>query len=275
MYAHNLKAVVLGTINGNGHDHFDDANDHSSVLPDHRPVNTRSDFARVDQSQPQEVEKLVVEDNKSILSPKARVFTPVIPAAVEDSREHLTTFQTWGAPEARFKPGKRSFVPVQPNMFSSDVLLACQIRRIIIRGLPIAWATPSKVLSLIYGGNVERVFITENGTAHVLFCDHDACQAFYEKYPNGIVLDKEKRQVVFVEMGCEVDVISSQLSFNLSVGATRVVRAVGVDMNLSMGQLLKQAAGNGRKVERIIDSYAPEEVPYHVSFAQAPFSLVI
>ena len=140
------------------------------------------------------------------------------------------------------------------------LFLASRVRRIILRGLPATWCTPAKVLSLVHGGNIESVHVHGNGTAHILFCEHEACQAFYDKYPNGIDLDKERRITVFVEMGKEVDVVSSQLSFNLSVGSTRAVRAVGVDMNASMAQLYNMACGSGRKVEKILDSYVPGDV---------------
>ncbi|GLB13734.1 hypothetical protein AtubIFM61612_001146 [Aspergillus tubingensis] len=156
---------------------------------------------------------------------------------VED-RENLTTFKSWGTPAARDKPASR-------------------VRRIILRGLPATWCTPAKVLSLVHGGNIESVHVHGNGTAHILFCEHEACQAFYDKYPNGIDLDRERRITVFVEMGKEVDVVSSQLSSNLSVGSTRAVRAVGVDMKASMAQLYNMACGSGRKVEKILDSYVP------------------
>ncbi|GFF90346.1 LOW QUALITY PROTEIN: hypothetical protein IFM47457_08459 [Aspergillus lentulus] len=168
-------------------------------------------------------------------------------AVVEEDRENLTTFKSWGTPVARDKP-------------------AAQVRRVIIKGLPSAWSTPAKVLSLIHGGMVESIHITPTGNqAHILFCDHEACKAFFDKYPNGIDIDKEKRKTVFVEMGKEVDVISSQLSFNLSIGSTRVVRAVGVSMNINMGELLKLAGTNNRKVEKIVDSCVPGE-PRNVVF---------
>lgn len=140
------------------------------------------------------------------------------------------------------------------------LVLASRVRRIILRGLPATWCTPAKVLSLVHGGNIESVHVHGNGTAHILFCEHEACQTFYDKYPNGIDLDKERRITVFVEMGKEVDVVSSQLSFNLSVGSTRAVRAVGVDMNASMAQLYSMACGSDRKVEKILDSYVPGDV---------------
>jgi hypothetical protein len=113
---------------------------------------------------------------------------------------------------------------------------------------------------------VESIHISPAGNqAHVLFCDHEASKAFYDKYPNGIDIDKEKRKTVFVEMGKEVDVISSQLSFNLSIGSTRVVRAVGVSMNINMGELLKLAGANNRKVEKIVDCCVPGEVSWQPS----------
>ncbi|KAL5362846.1 cryptococcal mannosyltransferase 1-domain-containing protein [Aspergillus floccosus] len=164
----------------------------------------------------------------------------------EEDREHLTTFKTWGTPDVRDKP-------------------AAQVRRVILKGLPSSWSNPAKVLTLIHGGMVESVSITAAGNAHVVFCDADACKAFYNKYPNGIDLDKDRKTTVFVETGSEVDIVSSQLAFNLSVGATRVVRAVGADLGLSMIQLLQVASVQGRRVEKIIDHYVPGDAR-HVIF---------
>ncbi|KAL2000905.1 hypothetical protein VTN02DRAFT_2474 [Thermoascus thermophilus] len=163
------------------------------------------------------------------------------PAVEEESREHQTIFSSWGTPAHRDKP-------------------AAQVRRIIIRDLPPSWNTPSKVLSLIYGGAIESVSVAPSGnTAHVLFCSAEACKTYYDKYPNGIVLSRDTKQVVFVDMGKDVDVVSSQLSLSLGMGATRVVRVVGVDMHISMDDLLKVASSGPRKVEKILDSYAPGE----------------
>ncbi|KAE8134641.1 cryptococcal mannosyltransferase 1-domain-containing protein [Aspergillus pseudotamarii] len=158
----------------------------------------------------------------------------------KEDREYQTTFETWGTPELRDKPSAR-------------------VRRVLIRGLPTAWKTPARVLSLIHGGTIESISVTPSGTAQILFCDAEACKAFYDKYPNGIDLDQERKVTVFVEMGREVDVVSSQLSFSLSTGATRAVRAVGVDLGVTMHQLSDLAAGNHRKVEKILDSYVPGE----------------
>ena len=137
--------------------------------------------------------------------------------------------------------------------------LASQVRRIILTGLPSTWATPTKVLSLIHGGAIEKVSITPSGNAHVLFCEHEDCKAFYDKYPNGIGIGPHN---VFVEMGQEVDVVSSQLTLNRSVGSTRVVRAVGVDLGITMVELNQLASGSNRKVEKILDNYSPDEVRF-------------
>ncbi|KKK12671.1 hypothetical protein ARAM_006322 [Aspergillus rambellii] len=166
--------------------------------------------------------------------------TPVTEGNVkqEEDRENMITFSSWGTPAVRDKA-------------------AAQVRRIIIKGLPPSWGAPDKVLSLIHGGLIENVSITPSGNAHVLFCEHSACKAFYDKYPNGIVLDKERKLSVFVDMGTQVDVVSSNLSFNLSVGSTRVVRAVGVDMEITMTNLFEIASANNRRVEKIVDTFVP------------------
>ncbi|KAL5334534.1 hypothetical protein BJX70DRAFT_402508 [Aspergillus crustosus] len=168
------------------------------------------------------------------------------PRAYENDREHLTTFPSWGTPAVRNKP-------------------AAHIRRVVLKGLPVSWATPDKVLSLVYGGVIESVSITPAGNAHILFCDPDACKAFYKRYPNGIDLDKERKLAVFVDLGEDIDVISSQLSHSLSVGSTRVVRAVGVELDVTMNDLVKIATASSRKVEKIVDAYVPGS-PRSVNF---------
>ncbi|KAL4901904.1 hypothetical protein BDW74DRAFT_181346 [Aspergillus multicolor] len=190
-----------------------------------------------------------VEADESLAPPQSSIVDSVVlipkteeqqPEAeqVRKNCEDLMTFQSWGAPEARDKP-------------------AAQVRRVIIKDLPSSWRSPDKVLSLVHGGLIESVSVTSTGNAHVLFCDAAACKAFYEKYPNGIDLDKERKLTVFVDLGQDVDVVSSQLSFSLAAGASRVVRAVGVEMNVTLGDLAKIATNGNRKVEKIIDTYVP------------------
>ncbi|KAL4732899.1 hypothetical protein BDV11DRAFT_176209 [Aspergillus similis] len=170
----------------------------------------------------------------SVLTPMSGEHQP----EVEQNRGDLTTFNSWGTPEARDKP-------------------AAQVRRVIIRDLPSSWRTPDKVLSLVHGGQIESVSITPSGNAHVVFCDAATCKSFYDKHPNGIDLNKERNLTVFVDLGREVDVVSSQLSFALSAGSTRVVRAVSMKINVTLAELVKLATGANRKLEKIIDTYVP------------------
>ncbi|KAL4998150.1 hypothetical protein BDV10DRAFT_167864 [Aspergillus recurvatus] len=171
----------------------------------------------------------------------------------------MMTLNSWGTPETRVKPG------ISPYLLFCALIanpldcftLAAQVRRVIIKNLPSSWRTPDKVLSLVHGGLIDGVSITPSGNAHVVFCDAAACKSFYDKYPNGIDLDKERKLTVFVDLGQEVDVVSSQLSFALSAGSTRVVRAVGVEMNVALAELVKLAVGANRKLEKIIDTYIP------------------
>lgn len=135
--------------------------------------------------------------------------------------------------------------------------LAAQVRRIILTGLPPAWANPSKALSLVHTGVIDKINVSPAGNAHIYFYDHNACKAFFDNHPNGIGIGSHN---VYVERGKEVDVVSSQLALNRSLGATRVLRAVGVDMDTTMIQLHQIASGQNRKVEKIVDSYSPGEV---------------
>lgn len=109
----------------------------------------------------------------------------------------------------------------------------------------------------MHGGQIESVSITPSGNAHVVFCDAAACKSFYDKHPNGIDLGMERNLAVFVDLGREVDVVSSQLSLALSAGSTRVVRAVGVNINVTLAELVKLATGANRRLEKIIDTYVP------------------
>ncbi|KAL4814239.1 hypothetical protein BDW67DRAFT_186971 [Aspergillus spinulosporus] len=139
---------------------------------------------------------------------------------VEQDRGDLMTLTSWGTPEARDRPGQTSCL----------------------------WCMADK----------SRVsLITPSGNAHVVFCHAAECKSFYDKHPNGINLDKERNLTVFVDLGREVDVVSSQLSLALSAGSTRVVRAVGVNINVTLTELVKLATGANRKLEKIIDTYVP------------------
>lgn len=173
----------------------------------------------------------------------------------EDDRVNQCYFKSWGTPAPRNKSSKSSNSWLRVAELTD--LLAARVRRIVLSGLPRSWANPSKVLSLVHGGAIERVNIVPSGKAHIYFCDPKACDAFYENYPNGIVIGSS---VVFVDRGRDVDVVGSQLTHNLSKGATRVISAVGFSMNTTMARLYQLANTHNSKVEKIVDNYIPDEV---------------
>lgn len=112
----------------------------------------------------------------------------------------------------------------------------------------------------MHGGALESFKLVKGSelasscTAVVTFTTGSAAQAYYEKYPNGLEFKfNTKRYVAFVEMGEKVDVISSLMRGYLESGATRVVRASGVEEDWAMRALRKMAEGKGRQVEAIID----------------------
>jgi hypothetical protein len=158
---------------------------------------------------------------------------------VED-REHLKHFSSWGTPPPRNRPASR-------------------IRKIILSNLP-AGSDLTLVQSLVYGGAVESFdFMKPSKTsAWVIFVNADACDAFFEAHPNGIVFKNPKTcrdHVVYVGKGDVVDVVSSVLQAYLDCQASRVVRATGADEEWGMRALYKVAEAKNRKVEKIVDTY--------------------
>lgn len=137
-------------------------------------------------------------------------------------------------------------------------------RKVLLRGIPAWLNTPNKILSLVHGGRVESVSIFPSGTAaQVMFCNPAVCRRFFDLYPNGLeVTCGGNTGVVFVDMEKEPDVMSSRIREAIEqYDATRVLRAVGADMNLSMTKLVNLAEGGGLlKVEKIIDTYSPSAV---------------
>lgn len=157
-----------------------------------------------------------------------------------ENREHMIHFKSWGTPPARGKPRSR-------------------VRKVILTGLP-ASTDLTLVQSLISGGAIDTYSLSPVGhTAYVTFTTGDACDAFYDRYPNGIAFKNEgKSYTAFVDKAKEVDVVSGMLQGHLDCGATRCVRAVNVDEDWGMRALHRLAEGvkKNRKVEKIIDSFA-------------------
>ena len=117
---------------------------------------------------------------------------------VED-REHRQYFTSWGTPD---RERERKFV----HYFYSTMTdrSALRVRKVVLENLP-AGADLTFVQSLVSGGALENFMISETGSAFVVFTTGDACDAFYDKYPNGITFRyKGKQHTVFVEKDQDV-----------------------------------------------------------------------
>ncbi len=157
----------------------------------------------------------------------------------KENREHLKHFESWGTPEPRNRP-------------------AARIRKIILSNLPTD-SDLTLIQSLVYGGALESFNLTASKTSgYVIFVDPDACDAFFNAHPTGIVFKNPKTRrnhVVYVNKGQDVDVVSSVLRAYLDCQASRVVRATGADEDWGMRALYKLAESKNRKVEKIVDTY--------------------
>lgn len=71
-----------------------------------------------------------------------------------------------------------------------------------------------------------------------------------------------RKAVVFVDKWKDVDVVSSRLQESLRLGATRVVRGVGVDLGLNMQSLATLAEERKFRLENIIDVFDGITVSY-------------
>ncbi|EFR00128.1 hypothetical protein MGYG_03134 [Nannizzia gypsea CBS 118893] len=156
----------------------------------------------------------------------------------EEDREHLVTFKTWGTPAPRTASNAAP-------------------RRIILTNIPASLRSHSRVLALVHGGKIESVSVhPASQSAEIRFCAAADCKAFYDKYPNGIDFEYNgSRGTVFVDIGKEVDIVSSRLAECLDIGATRVVRAIGAPLSVSIGELVELIDAKKWQLEKIIDSY--------------------
>ncbi|KAM5476046.1 hypothetical protein MauCBS54593_000729 [Microsporum audouinii] len=162
----------------------------------------------------------------------------ITPVEEEEDREHMVTFKTWGTPAER------------PTSTAAP-------RRIILTGIPVSLRGQSRILSLVHGGRVESIAVhPASQAAEIRFCDAADCKAFYDKHPNGIDVDHNgSRGTVFVDIGKDVDIVSSRLVECLDIGATRVVRAIGAPLDVSIAQLVELIDSKKWQLEKIIDSY--------------------
>ncbi|KAK7897650.1 hypothetical protein LTR67_004280 [Exophiala xenobiotica] len=177
----------------------------------------------------------------------------------DEAREHRTHFKSWGAPTTRNKPKSR-------------------IRKVILTGLP-ATADLTLVQTLIHGGIVESMRLSPAGpesttaNAYVVFTSADACDKYYDRYPNGFdVRFQGKKYAVLVNKGEDVDVISGMMQGYIDCGATRVIKVSQVDEEWGIVALNKLAEGKNkvRQVETVLDAYRNGERTIHFRFANIP-----
>lgn len=157
----------------------------------------------------------------------------------EEEREHLQHFKSWGAPVPRHGPTAR-------------------VRKVILSNLP-ADSDLTLVQSLVYGGAIDTFHLSPSkNSAFVTFVTADACDAFFDAHPNGLVFKNPKtcrNHIVYIDKGQEVDVVSGILQAYLDCQASRVVRVTGADEDWGMRALYKLAESQSRKVETIVDKY--------------------
>lgn len=137
-------------------------------------------------------------------------------------------------------------------------------RRIILTNIPVYLRSQSRILALIHGGKIESVSVhPASQSAEIRFCSATDCKTFYDKHPNGIDFDYNGScGTVFVDIGKEVDIVSSRLVECLDIGATRIVRAVGAPVNVSIAQLVEMIDTRKWHLEKIIDSYEASTVSF-------------
>ena len=126
------------------------------------------------------------------------------------------------------------------------LVTAAQQRKVVIIGDP-EWHSsprPDFIASLVYGGPLEQIQCLINSAAVTFIYPEDAL-AFYEHTANGIVYEANAEVIRFAEVRMPIDPtpISSYVMDCFNQGATRSVRAIGVDVVMSINSLRLLAEG--------------------------------
>lgn len=159
-------------------------------------------------------------------------------------------FKAWPKSEARDTPGLFSSV-LMSVVTGADIFIAAEIRKVLIKNLPLN-ATTSFVVSIVFGGGLERIDV-KSGKAHVLFLHAKNCQIFYDATANGLDYEFEgQKGLAQVEKALDVDVLSSQVRTFIQLGFTRCVRAKDISSDLTAAKIRAKAAYKNRLVEEVI-----------------------
>ena len=175
----------------------------------------------------------------------------------EEDRETQSMFTSWGTPEVRDRPGKYTIHSLASGGVNTDK--ASQIRKVIIKGLP-KGSTAGFVASLVFGGPVEQIHMSDGATASVKFLHGADCKKFYDETSNGLVYGtypNGRERIVWVSLAKDVDVVGGMLRQWITSDFTRCVRAVPVDEDLGKEYLWKMASRKNRSVEGIEDGQNP------------------
>ncbi len=121
--------------------------------------------------------------------------------------------------------------------------------------------TPKSVASLIFNAAIDTFNVapatTNSSRAEVTFTTGEGCLAYYNSTPNGLCVKLGSEIItVMVDLHTEVSPVSSQLQELLGKGATRCVRAVGVDKEwnlLGLGRVAEGTKRQLRRLEHIVD----------------------
>ncbi|KAL8927433.1 MAG: hypothetical protein Q9208_002238 [Pyrenodesmia sp. 3 TL-2023] len=164
--------------------------------------------------------------------------------------------------------------PTQPKSVERAPRSAAKHRRIVLMGLPES-STPSFVASLVYGGPLESVRITDGKVAFVTFLRPEDAMRYHEATANDLLFKKDGAEhVIMTQLGKDVDPVSGMLKEWIEKEFTRCVRAVGVDEDWTMQALNETATKKGRKIEKVIDGTNKSGVSFFsVDHVQPRYSL--
>ncbi|KAL8902957.1 MAG: hypothetical protein Q9207_004257 [Kuettlingeria erythrocarpa] len=193
------------------------------------------------------------EPSAGTLTPSSMTFTAVSPTKVRaagitiatgpakivgENLEGALYFKAW---------------PTQPKSVERSSRSAAKHRRIALMGLPES-PTPTFVASLVYGGPLESVRVTDGKMAFVTFLRSEDAMKYYEATANDLLFKKDGAEhVIMTQLGKDVDPVSGVLKEWIEKEFTRCVRAVGVDEDWTVQALNETASKKGRKVEKVID----------------------
>lgn len=148
-------------------------------------------------------------------------------------------------------------------------ITAAQKRKVFLKGDPPWESTPKPdfIASLVYGGPLEQIHCSGTSAA-VTFINAADAENYYSKTPNGVLYrssNDNPQHFAEVVMADDVTPVSGMVQEYVKNGFTRCVRAIGVDVAISLAELHAVAVGKSsvpRKLERLEDDKSPQGVSF-------------